>query len=48
MAAVVCVGRSLSGLASAVWVAEEPEGQLGPWRLAPSATTAGQSLGTWP
>ena len=45
MAAALSLGCSLLDLALAIWVAEEPEGQLGPGRLAPSATTAGQGLG---
>ena len=27
---------------------EEPEGQLGPGRLAPSVIMTGQGVGTWP
>ena len=48
MAAALSLGCSLLDLALAIWVAEEPEGQLGPGRLAPSVVTAGQGLGTWP
>ena len=48
MAAALSLGCSLLDLALAIWVAEEPEGQLGPGRLAPSVLMTGQGVGTWP